>query len=149
MMDFKQSMTSVNKSQFAIVSERNFSDIDISNCNLSDRILKLSDWHKKLAHQNKQQIKRYLRRENIEFEDDSSDFCCESCLSGKQQRQPFPPSQSRAKTCLEIIHADLAGPMETKSLGGNRYVLVLKDDYSGYRSVYFLRNKSAFEVRHC
>ncbi|KAJ2937847.1 hypothetical protein O0L34_g17825 [Tuta absoluta] len=31
--------------------------------------------------------------------------------------------------------------METKSLGGSSYFLLLKDDYSSYRYVYFLKNK--------
>ncbi|KAA0066729.1 Peptidase aspartic, catalytic [Cucumis melo var. makuwa] len=37
---------------------------------------------------------------------------------------------------------DLVGPMETESLGGKRYVLVVVDDYSRYTWVCFLKGRS-------
>lgn len=42
----------------------------------------------------------------------------------------------------ELIHADLCGPFEIPSSGGAKYFLLLKDDYSGFRFVYFLKHKS-------
>jgi len=36
----------------------------------------------------------------------------------------------------------LCGPMETPSLGGAKYFLLLKDDYTSYRNVYFIQHKS-------
>lgn len=42
----------------------------------------------------------------------------------------------------ELIHTNVCGPMEHTSLGGSRYYFSLKDDYSHYRFVYFLREKS-------
>lgn len=45
------------------------------------------------------------------------------------------------------MHADVCGPMETTSLGGSRYFLLLKDDFSSFRCVYFLKQKS--EVKTC
>jgi transposase InsO family protein len=43
---------------------------------------------------------------------------------------------------LEIIHADLMGPMKTKSAGGAKYILLFIDDYSRYITVYLLKAKS-------
>jgi len=41
-----------------------------------------------------------------------------------------------------MIHMDLMGPMQTESIAGKRYVLVLVDDYSRFTWVRFIREKS-------
>lgn len=51
------------------------------------------------------------------------------------------------KDRLELVHADVCGPMEEMSLGKARYILLLTDDFSSYRFVYFLKHKS--EVNAC
>lgn len=103
---------------------------------------KLSVWHNKLAHQNINHIKNFLTSREVRYIDDSENFVCESCLAGKQQRSRFKNSLSRAEKPLELVHADVCGPMETTSLGGARYFLLLKDDFTNYRVVYFLKQKS-------
>ena len=42
----------------------------------------------------------------------------------------------------ELIHSDVCGPMQEVSISGARYFRTFKDDFSRYRRVYFLRNKS-------
>jgi transposase InsO family protein len=47
---------------------------------------------------------------------------------------------------LEIVHIDLVGPTTTKGLKGERYFMLLVDDYTRMTAVFFLKNKSeAFE----
>lgn len=41
-----------------------------------------------------------------------------------------------------MIHTDVCGPMQVNSLGGSRYYLLFKDDYSHFRFVYFIKEKS-------
>lgn len=79
-------------------------------------------WHERLAHQNLARVKRFLRRNDIQYIDEDN-FQCEHCIYGKIHRLPFPERR-------------------VKSLGGAQYFLLLKDDYSHYRFVYFLRHKS-------
>lgn len=43
----------------------------------------------------------------------------------------------------QLVHADLCGSEPEKSLGGNKYFLVLKDFKSKYRTDYLRREKSA------
>ena len=43
---------------------------------------------------------------------------------------------------LELLHMDLMGPMQTKSLGGKRYIFVCVDDFFRFTWTYFLREKS-------
>lgn len=112
-----------------------------AECHVSIKVEKLSEWHLKLVHQNNEHIKKLLRLHNIKYIDDSADKICEQCLAGKQHRMPFPLSTSRATERLELIHADLCGPMEVESIGKSKYFLLLKDDYSCYRFVYFLTHK--------
>ena len=42
---------------------------------------------------------------------------------------------------LELIHMALFGPTKTKSLNGNKYVLVLVDDLSRFTWIFFLEHK--------
>ena len=68
---------------------------------------------------------------------------CEGCVYGKQSRRSFPSGTSwRASEQLELVHADVCGPMQTSSLGGNRYFLLFTDDYTRMNWVYFLKFKS-------
>ncbi|CAL9001991.1 unnamed protein product, partial [Prunus brigantina] len=71
------------------------------------------------------------------------DTVCHGCAIGKNHREAFPQeSKLRAKEPLGLIHSDICGPMQTPSLGRNRYFITFIDDYSRMYWVYFLRNKS-------
>jgi hypothetical protein len=44
------------------------------------------------------------------------------------------------------VHIDLVGPTTTKGLKGERYFMLLVDDYTRMPAIFFLKNKSeAFE----
>ena len=85
-------------------------------------------WHKRMAHQNVDQVNETLRSQNISFEDQK--FCCEDCIIGKMHRLPFPKSDKISERVGKLIHANLSTPMQENSLGGARYFLMMKDDYS-------------------
>lgn len=103
-------------------------------------------WHQRLAHQNMQYVKDILKKNNVSFHELDSKKC-ESCLKGKIHRLPYPASENVSKRTCEIIHADTCGPMEVMSVGGSKYFVVFKDDYSKYRMVYFVKNKD--EIKRC
>ena len=68
---------------------------------------------------------------------------CSSCAKGKQHRASFPEEATyRATRILELVHADLAGPLEVDSLGGSKYFMLLVDDFSRKTWVCFLSRKS-------
>ena len=61
---------------------------------------------------------------------------------GSKAKKPFPVGKTgRASKCPELVHADLCGPMSTKSLGGSQYFLLFTYDFSCMSWVYFLENK--------
>ncbi|GJT03883.1 retrovirus-related pol polyprotein from transposon TNT 1-94 [Tanacetum coccineum] len=68
---------------------------------------------------------------------------CKDCLVGKHHREPFPSKSTwRASQVLELIHADLCGPISPASNSNKRYTLCFIDDFSRKSWVYFLTEKS-------
>ena len=63
-------------------------------------------------------------------EDNISNADCLACIHGKQHKLPFKIGQTRANHIGELIHMDLAGPMETTSFDGKKYFLIIVNDYS-------------------
>lgn len=69
---------------------------------------------------------------------------CEFCPLGKQHREPFKTSKTRATKILQLIHSDLCGPMEKRSIGGAKYnMLTFTDDFSRKLFVYFIAETSS------
>ena len=68
---------------------------------------------------------------------------CESCIQGKMHRSPFPNTKGKqAKDKLELIHSDICGKLNSKSLSGAEYFLTFIDDKTRHVWVYFLKRKS-------
>ncbi|KAK2442749.1 putative mitochondrial protein [Trifolium repens] len=69
---------------------------------------------------------------------------CSDCMIGKQHREPFPKvSTGRATKRLQLIHADVCGPIKPESNSNKRYFLTFIDDFSRKTWVYFLSEKSS------
>ncbi|GJU79610.1 retrovirus-related pol polyprotein from transposon TNT 1-94 [Tanacetum coccineum] len=67
----------------------------------------------------------------------------DACKIGKQAYASHKAKNVVSTTkCLELLHMDLFGPSAIRSYGGNRYTLVIVDDYSRYTWTRFLKNKT-------
>ena len=67
---------------------------------------------------------------------------CEPCSEGKHHRTSFPINHSkRSDKPLDIVHSDLCGKMNAKSLSGAEYFLTFIDDNTRYVWVYVLKRK--------
>ena len=107
-------------------------------------------WHQRLGHVNLKNLKRLSRKEivrglpNLGSKDD---MICGPCQIGKQVKSPHRKlNEITTSKPLELVHLDLVGPVQTLSLGGKKYFLVMVDDFSRYTWVAFLKDKSeAFE----
>lgn len=108
--------------------------------NVAVKKVSLRVWHERLGHQHAAHVKKFLQGRDIVFINE--EFACEACVYGKHHRGSFKSREEISTTCGEIVHADVCGPMEENSLGGSRYFLLLKDDFSHFRCVYFLNQKS-------
>jgi hypothetical protein len=69
------------------------------------------------------------------------DGVCKGCSQGKNVKNPFPSSDSRAKGVLDIVHSNECGPMPAPSLSGYIYYVYFIDDYSHKTWIYFLKSK--------
>lgn len=101
----------------------------------------IKKWHEKLAHQNIGYVRDILKKNKIRFVDDWDNYVCPGCCYGKQHRVSHPLNVKVASQPLDLIHVDLC-EMDIHSLGGAKYFLLFKDDYSHFRTVYYLKNKS-------
>lgn len=106
----------------------------------SDDCYSLQLWHERLCHQNVKYVRNFLKNANIKFIND--DFFCDACAYGKQHRLPFHAKTDRATEVRELIYTDVCGPMEVESLGKKSYFVTFKDDFSGFRYIYFIKHKS-------
>lgn len=116
----------------------------VEKCMLTAKQENSMVWHKRLGHINHKDLCKMRDGvvSGIKFADDMSMIkACETCAYGKHARLPFKSSNSRSENKLDLIHSDLCGPMENKSIGGARYFMTFIDDFSRKCFVYFLKSK--------
>ena len=69
---------------------------------------------------------------------------CEAWLTGKQRQAPFPQKVlERSTEALQLLHGDICGPIMPATPSGNRYFLLLVDDFSRYMWIALLPSKDA------
>jgi len=105
-------------------------------------------WHGRLGHVNFRSLK-YLASKGMATgvpQLNHPDQVCRDCLTAKQTRFPFPKSaQWLAEEKLALVYVDLCGPITPVTTGGNKYFMLLVDDYSRWMKVYLLKSKDAVE----
>ncbi|CAL8130673.1 unnamed protein product [Prunus armeniaca] len=107
-------------------------------------------WHKRLGHLHFRGLKQLRDKDMVHGlpQVEEQNGVCEGCQFGKQHINVFPKTQAqRATISLELVHIDLCGPMRTESVAGNKYLMLIIDDFTRMIWVYFLRNK--FEAFNC
>ena len=97
-------------------------------------------WHRILAHINYKALPDVIKvvTGRPEFKIDHEGVC-KGCAQGKNIKNHFPKSDSKAEGILELIHSDVCGPMPSTSLSGYVYYVSFIDDYSRKTWVYFLK----------
>ncbi|GKA51402.1 retrovirus-related pol polyprotein from transposon TNT 1-94 [Tanacetum coccineum] len=106
-------------------------------------------WHRRLGHANMQLIQSLASKELVrnlpKLKYDRHFY--DACKIGKKAHASHKAKNIVSTTrCLELLHMDLFGPFAIRSYGGNRYTLVIVDDYSRFTWTRFLANKTkAFE----
>ncbi len=119
---------------------------DLAHCsNETSLIASLQVWHGRLAHVESQGILNMASKDIVKGLKISSNemSTCSGCLQGKGHRSPIPKTKTRSTNLiLELVHTDMMGPFEVKSLGGSSYVITFIDDYSKWTTAYAVKRKS-------
>jgi len=106
--------------------------------------LPIDIWHHRMGHMSYNALTRYhnsVKGISINGSIDQTQSPCTSCELGKQARLPFSASPKRSDRRLQVVHSDLARPMQTQSIQGSKYIATFIDDYSRHGVVYFLKSK--------
>ncbi|GJZ79811.1 retrovirus-related pol polyprotein from transposon TNT 1-94 [Tanacetum coccineum] len=70
------------------------------------------------------------------------DHLCSACALGKITKKSHKhKSEDTNQEKLYLLHMDLCGPMRVTSVNGNKYILVIVDDFSRFTWVKCLRSK--------
>ncbi|GJX76614.1 retrovirus-related pol polyprotein from transposon TNT 1-94 [Tanacetum coccineum] len=106
---------------------------------------KLWLWHRHLNHLNFGTINDLARKDlvrglpGLKFE---KDHLCSACQLGKSKKHTHSPKMENTNLeVLNTLHMDLCGLMRVQTINGNKYILVIVDDYSRFTCVKFLRSK--------
>ncbi|KAK3779704.1 hypothetical protein RRG08_013659 [Elysia crispata] len=102
----------------------------------------LQEWHIILGHCNKADILKLENSVDGMIITDKSDFDCEVCALGKMTDNRSRKPDETAKQPLDVVHIDLAGPVEPEDTNGMKYSLVCVDSCTNITSVYFIKQKS-------
>ncbi|GJR91941.1 putative ribonuclease H-like domain-containing protein [Tanacetum coccineum] len=102
-------------------------------------------WYRRLGHINFKTMNKLVKRNFVKglpskiFENDHS---CVVCQKGKQHKASYKTKlvNSISKP-LHMLHMDLFGPTNVKSLMKTSYFLVVIDDFSRFSWVFFLATK--------
>lgn len=115
-----------------------------SQANMASSAASMATWHERLGHVNAETLKKMKSSGSVVGLDfkASQEFFCEPCVLSKQKRVSHPVSTTRASVPGELFHMDICGPFSTPSFGGSNYYVVLKDDFSNYCFLYFLKQRS-------
>ena len=103
-------------------------------------------WHHRYGHLGEQNLQKLANKMLVgNFDNDVTKEIgfCETCIGGKHHKSHFQSSGStRSKELLDLVHSDVCGKMNAKSIGGTEYFLTFIDDSTRYVWVYPLKQKS-------
>jgi hypothetical protein len=98
-------------------------------------------WHCRLGHISRGRIERLVKNDilpPLEFSDLEQ---CIECIKGKFVKK-IKKNAKRSTGVLEIIHTDICGPCNVKSLDGYDSFITFTNDYSRYGYIYPIKERS-------
>lgn len=104
----------------------------------------LQQWHCRLGHINTETIKKMCNKNLVDGVklSNNNTFFCDDCQLGKMVRVSHKSVPVRPSEKGQYLHVDLCGPMEENGINNVRYFLLIKDEATSFRYVYFLNSKN-------
>ena len=90
-------------------------------------------WHCRYGHLSFKGLRTLQRKKMVSglSELKAPSKLCKDCMVGKQQRDPFPKKSTwKASRRLQLVHADICGPIKPISNSKKRYLISFIDDFS-------------------
>lgn len=124
-------------------------------CVTNVRQITMYDLHKRCGHASLPELMKLVKAVKgceVKMTDEDKGLIakCDQCAAGKTITQPFPQqAKRRATTRNEIIHIDFTSPGKdddkacAASIGGNKYALMIVDNYSRFVMPHFVPNRKA------
>lgn len=133
--------------EIEIITRNNVSYIDYEFTSMTTRnniYTTIEMLHKRLGHINNDYIKKGMNhlRDTQRLLSAPSNNSCEDCVISKQSRNTYNSSTQEVKM-LDTVSADLFGRISTKSIHGERYILVIQEHYTKYTFIKFLKDKDS------
>jgi hypothetical protein len=103
-------------------------------------------WHQRFGHIHFAALRKMGREELVHGLPviNQVQQVCDACLAGKQRRAPFPQKALwRSTEPVQLVHGDICGPINPVTPSGNKYFLLLVDDYSRFMWNSLLPSKDA------
>ena len=99
-------------------------------------------WHRSITHVHYRALPLARKAvEGLPKTKTKNDGVCKGYAKGKNTKNTFPSSESKAKGILEIIHYDVCNSMSSNSLSGYVYYVSFIDYFSRKTWIYFLKSK--------
>ncbi|KAL2243544.1 UNVERIFIED_CONTAM: Retrovirus-related Pol polyprotein from transposon TNT 1-94 [Sesamum indicum] len=102
-------------------------------------------WHKRLGHISFKGLE-ILHKNGFLNEKPTALNFCDDCTLGKQHKVHFPsstyPTPTSSNCILDYVHADVWGPANIETHGGNKYFLSIIDNFSRKVFVFLMKQKS-------
>ena len=106
-----------------------------------DTEVDINEFHCSLGHVHKEILVETAKRRGDALTGELLE--CKGCSMAKGRRRPIAKAtKSRADKRGSRIFLDVCGPKSVRSIEGNEYMSLVKDDFSMYSSVYFMRSKN-------
>jgi hypothetical protein len=110
-----------------------------------DKKIGLEQWHHRLGHSGKDQLKLTVNNNNSinkTIGQTDLNWNCKTCFKGKLSVKPIIGSLVKAKKPLEIVHSDVCGPIQTTSVDGFKYYVSFIDDFTHMAVIILIKSKS-------
>ena len=103
-------------------------------------------WHRRMGHIHIRKMNHLVHNDlvsGVNVKNFRLDDVCVSCKKGKQKKKSHKSKKYHAvRIPLQLLHVDLFGPVNRRSINGDAYCLVVTDDYSRFSWVMFMKLKS-------
>jgi hypothetical protein len=101
-------------------------------------------WHQHMGHMSYNALMWYsdsIKGLSLDTLLNTDQSPCVRCELSKQMQLPFSASPKHLVCWLQVVHSDLAGPMQVYSIQKALYIATFINNYSRHGVVYFLNSK--------